>query len=190
MGRGREKFYRFRIVLNIITKFFKIFPYGFRVFLFHRMRMMQGIVAMGLRYCLLKSISKSIGENVSIHPGVYIFNMKELVIGNNVSIHPMTYIEALGGIVIGNDVSIAHNVTIMSVNHKYSDLNIPIKDQGLVLRPINIQDNVWIGAKATVLYGVTISKGTVVAAGALVNRNTEENWVVGKVPAQMLKNRG
>ena len=137
----------------------------------------------------MKNISKNLGDNVYIAPDVYIFNAENLSIGSNVSIHSMSYIEAIGGVIIGDDVSIAHAVTILSVNHRYSELNIPIKDQGLEFKKTQIKSNVWVGAKASILYGTTIETGSIVATGAVVTKNVNEFSVVGGVPAKLIKKR-
>ena len=115
------------------------------------------------------------------------FNVDKMKFGNNVSVHPMCYFQASGGIEIGNDVSIAHGVTLMTQNHSYEDRNIPIKDQPVISKPIIIEDNVWIGAKATVLYGRRIGKNSVIAAGAVVTKDVPPNTVVAGVPARVIK---
>lgn len=189
MERGREKFKRFKPLINILIKLCLIFPKKFRIKLFEHFRMTKGIKGIVIRYALLKSIAKKVGENVSIHPNVYIFNAENLSIGNNVSIHPMTYIEAIGGINIGNDVSIAHSVTMLSVNHNFSDLNIPIKDQGLDCKELVIKSNVWIGAKSSLLAGIIVESGSIIGTGAVVTKNVVKNAIVGGVPAKVIEIR-
>lgn len=189
MIRGREKFKRYQLIINIICRVFSLFPKKIQKQLFVWARKKTGYIGLVIRYVLIKNIAKSIGDNVSIQPDVYIFNPENLIIGNNVSIHPLTYIEASGGIVIGNDVSIAHGVTIMSESHNYLGCDIPIKDQGKSLMPVKIKDNVWIGAKAVILGNKVINSGAVIGAGAVVTHDVKENTVVGGVPAKVLKNR-
>ena len=150
---------------------------------------MQNYIAFAQRYALLKTLAKRLGDNVAIFPDVYLLNVQALEIGNNVSLQPMVYIEAYGGIRIGNDVSIAEGASVFSVNHGFKDLNTPIKDQEITSLPIEIEDNVWIGSKATILGGVKISSGTIVAAGAVVNKPTETNSIVAGVPAKLVKKR-
>src|SRR5699024_319511 len=106
--RGREKFKKVEWIINILIKLICIFPVSFRKLLLNSFRNMNGIIGIGIRYVLLKTIAKDIGTNVGIHPGVYLLNPENLTIGNNVSIHPMCYIDSIGGIEIGNNVSIAH----------------------------------------------------------------------------------
>lgn len=189
MKRGRDQFNKIKPIIYIMTKFCHVFPRNIRVKLFEHYRKTKGKKGLLIRYVLLKTIAKSVGENVSIHPDVYLLNVDKLSIGNNVSIHPMCYFESWGGITIGDDVSIAHAVTVLSVNHIYSDLNVPIKDQGIEDRPTEIKSNVWIGAKASILGGVIINTGSIVATGAVVAKNVEKNTVVGGVPAKRIKLR-
>ena len=77
----------------------------------------------------------------------------------------------------------------MSEEHIYIDRNLPIKDQGKTYAPVTIKDNVWIGAKATILSGVTIGTGAIVGAGAVVTKDVPENSIVAGVPARIIKNR-
>ncbi|QBP43095.1 acyltransferase [Paenisporosarcina antarctica] len=150
---------------------------------------MKGNKGLLIRYIFLKTITKECGDNVSIHPNVYLYKLKNLSIGSNVSIHPMCYIDSTGRIDIGNDVSIAHGVTIMSTTHQYGDENILIKDQPVDLLYTKIEDNVWIGAKATILGGVEVSTGSIVAAGAVVIKDVPIRAIVGGVPAKIIKYR-
>ena len=188
--RGREKFKKFKLIIVVICKFYSIFPKKLQNRALIRHRKQTGNIGLVIRYALLKNMAKHVGDNVSIQPDVYLFNVQELSIGDNVSIHPMTYIEAYGGVEIGNNVSIAHGTTIMSVTHDFKDINIPIKEQGITALPIKIEDNVWIGAKATILGGNTIESGVIVGAGAVVTQNIECNKVVAGVPAKIIKDRG
>ena len=112
--RGRDKFKKTKPIINAIVKTFSVLPRSTRVKMFEHYRMVKGNKGLLIRYVLLKTIAKSCGDNVSIHPNVYILNTHNLSVGNNVSIHPMCYIDAAGGVEIGNDVSIAHGVTVMS----------------------------------------------------------------------------
>jgi acetyltransferase-like isoleucine patch superfamily enzyme len=189
MERGRDKFNRFKFILNILIFISSIFPVRIRNKLFVGFRMTKGNKGLAIRYVLLKTLARYCGDNISIHPNVYLFKPQNLSIGNNISIHPMCYIEASGGIDIGNDVSIAHGATIMSTTHRYDDLGIPIKDQPIDLIPTKISDDVWIGAKATVLAGTKISKGSIIAAGAVVTKNVPEKAIVAGVPAKIVKER-
>lgn len=187
--RGRELFAKYKFIINIIVKIYGLFPRKMRQNAFERSRKKTGRIALVQRYALLKTLAKSVGDNVSVFSDVYLQNIQELEVGNNVSFQPMVYIEAYGGVKIGDDVSLAEGASIFSVNHGFDMLEKPIKDQPLTALPVVIEDNVWIGAKATVLGGVTIATGTIVAAGAVVHDSTEMYSTVGGVPAKIIKNR-
>ena len=87
---------------------------------------------------------------------------------------------------IGNNAFIGPNVTIVTANHP---LNADDRNRGVFYpAPVQIGDNVWIGAGAIILPGVTLGDNVVVAAGAVVTKSFEENAIVlGGVPAQVIK---
>lgn len=107
-------------------------------------------------------------------------------IGNNCSIHAYSVLYGGGGLTIGNDVLIAAHTLIVPSNHVYRDSNRLIRDQGLSLVGIVIEDDVWLGAGSRILDGVRIAKGTVVGCGAVVTRSTDMNTVVVGVPARVI----
>lgn len=192
MRRGREIFQKYRAPLQIIASCLHAIPIGARQKLFEHYRMTKGMKGLAIRYVLLKSIAAHCGDNVSIHPGVYLLHPRNLSLGNNVSIHPMCYLECSGGqggIRIGDDVSIAHSVSILAETHAFSDLHLPIKDQGVVSQPVHIRDDVWIGCKVTILGGVTLESGCVVGAGAVVTHDVPRQAVVAGVPAVIIGRR-
>lgn len=186
---GRRLFYYFGFLANVFSLIMKIFPLKIRICLFSGERYSQGYYGLAIRYILLKSIAKKIGRNVAIEEGCFILNPQNLVVGDNVSINQMCYIECYGGVEIGSDVSIAHGTTIMSVTHNYDRHDEPIKYQGTTPLKVIIKDNIWIGAKCTILGGVLVDSGAIVGANALVNKYVSPNTIVGGVPAKFLKNR-
>ena len=188
--QGRELFTKFKPVINAMVKMYSILPQGMLSRKMAMLRKKTGYIALAKRDALLKIMAKSVGDNVSVFSDVYLQNIQEMEIGNNVSFQPMVYIEAYGGVKIGDDVSLAEGVSLFSVNHGFDDLNMAIKEQPLNPLPITIENNVWIGAKATILGGVVLSAGTIVAAGAVVNKSTEKNTTVAGVPAKIVKRRG
>lgn len=189
MKRGRDQFKKFKPLINFLIGIMRIFPHNFRKKMFELFRMKKGKSGLLIRYILLKSLAEKVGDNVFIAPGSYLLNVEYLRIGNNVSIHPMCYIEARGGIEIGDNVSIAHGVTIMSETHIYDRVDIPIKDQGMYYENTIIDSDVWIGAKATILCGIKIYRGSIVAAGAVVTKNVDSYSIVAGVPARLIKKR-
>lgn len=90
---------------------------------------------------------------------------------------------------IGSHVQIAAYCYLVSQNHGYSRRDIPIKHQDFVGAPITIEDDVWLGTHVVVLPGVTIGKGAIVAAGAVVNKDIPPYEIWGGVPAKYLRTR-
>ena len=92
----------------------------------------------------------------------------------------------IGPVCIGNHVNLAQGITITALNHNFSDATKRIDEQGITTKPVVIKDDVWIGANAVVLPGVTIGSHAVVAAGAVVTHDVPDNTVVGGVPAKAI----
>lgn len=190
--RGRSKFKRYKTLLIIAEKVLRIFPLGCRVKLFEKRRYTKGILGMGIRYCILKSIARSCGDNVSIHEGCFILHPENLSVGDNVSIHPMCYIECGNnpyGVSIGNDVSIAHGTTIIATTHTFREMDKAIKDQPVISKKVKISDDVWIGAKASILCGVDVAAGCVIGANTVVTKSTSAYGVYVGSPARFIKHR-
>jgi acetyltransferase-like isoleucine patch superfamily enzyme len=112
-----------------------------------------------------------------------------ILVGRRCSIGPYCVLYGHGGLTIGDDVLIAAHVVIVPSNHNIDDPTIPIRDQWTTDVGIRIESNVWIAARATILDGVTIGSGSVVAAGAVVTRDVQPNSIVGGVPARVLRDR-
>ena len=93
----------------------------------------------------------------------------------------------IGPVCIGNNVNLAQGITVTALNHNFDDVTKRIDEQGVSTKPVVIGDDVWIGANAVILPGVTIGRHCVVAAGAVVTKDVPDNTVVGGVPAKVLK---
>ncbi|WP_276359562.1 acyltransferase [Daejeonella sp. H1SJ63] len=191
----------------------KIFAFEFSSFIEWFLNGFPGYTGMFMRriYYKLKlntcGDKLSIGTNTKITPGknisigdnftcfgndfFFAFDNGTIEIGNNVSINYNVNVNSSQGgqVIIGNDVLIASNVVIRTSSHVYLDMAQPIRTQGHKSGCINIHDDVWIGSNVTILPDVTIGKGSIIAAGSLVNKNVEEYSIYGGVPAKFIKKR-
>jgi acetyltransferase-like isoleucine patch superfamily enzyme len=129
-------------------------------------------------------------ENVSVDRGVDI-----KAIGGRVEIQPGTYIGPYvcmagpGNITIGKDCLIGSHTSIYANNHIFSDLTTPIRLQDTTQKGIVIEDDCWLGTGVKVLDGVTIGRGSVIGAGAVVTKNIPPLAIAVGVPAQVIRYR-
>lgn len=159
---------------------------------------MNGTLTLG-DGCVINALSKngvsfgndvSIGANTIIECTGVIRNLGEgLRIGNHVGITQNCFIGVRGPVVIGDHTILGPGVSIHAENHIFESTHIPIKDQGETRKGITIGEDCWIGAKAIILDGVTIGRGSVIAAGAVVTKDVESYSVVAGVPAKMISVR-
>jgi acetyltransferase-like isoleucine patch superfamily enzyme len=110
-------------------------------------------------------------------------------IGNNVGIGEFAYLGGAGGLEIGDECIIGQYLSCHPENHNYDDINQSIRFQGTTRKGIKIGRNCWIGSKVTILDGVEIGEGSIIAAGAVVNKSFPVNSIIGGVPAKLLKSR-
>ena len=109
----------------------------------------------------------------------------DVIIGNHTRVGLHNTI--IGPVKIGNNVNLAQGITVTALNHNFSDSNKRIDEQGVSTSPVIIEDDVWIGANAVVLPGVTIGNHCVVAAGAVVTKDVPPHSLVAGVPAKVIK---
>ena len=126
------------------------------------------------------------GKNTLIFYGAFI-NPTDLEIGDNVGIGVNCFL--CGKVRMGDNVMIGPNVSIPGANHNFDLLNIPMVEQGNTIIGTTIEDNVWVGANCTILDGVTIGSGSIIAAGSVVTKNVADNSIMAGVPARLIKTR-
>jgi len=133
---------------------------------------------------LLGQITDSeIDESITVFTPLYINYGKHTRIGKNVFINFGCTLLDLGGITIEDNVLIGPNVSLLSEGHPVS----PQERHSLKVAQIHIKKNVWIGAGATILQGVTIGENSIVAAGAVVSQDVPDNTIVGGIPAKIIR---
>lgn len=136
-----------------------------------------------LRALFSRLIGQPVDESFALFPPFHTDCGKNIHVGKNVFINMGCKFQDQGGIFIGDGALIGHNVVLATLNHAMS----PEDRSTMVPAPIHIGKKVWIGSNATVLPGVTIGDGAIVAAGAVVTRDVPENTMVGGVPARMMR---
>lgn len=130
-----------------------------------------------------KLIGKELSDDFRVFPPFTTDFGKNIHIGRNVFINSGCRFQDQGGIYIGDNVLIGHNVVLATLNHEEN----PQRRGNLCPAPIKIANDVWIGSNATILPGVTIGEGAIIAAGAVVTKDVEENSIVGGVPAKFIR---
>lgn len=136
-----------------------------------------------VRQRLSDIIGTPIDESTTIFPPFYTNFGRFIRLGKNIFINHTCSVLDIGGITIEDDVQIGPAVKLTSENHPLN----PDDRKTLLLAPIVIKRNAWIGAGAIVLPGVTVGENAVVAAGAVVSRDVPANTVVAGVPAKVVK---
>lgn len=128
-----------------------------------------------------------IGHDVLFNVGVHIQASKRIDIGSNTHFAP--YCILYGPLEIGDKCAIAAHTVFASVGHTYDRPDIPFVDLPAQSAKIVLEDNVWIGANASIIAGVTIGTGSIVGAGAVVTHDVPPYSVVGGVPARLIRSR-
>ena len=154
--------------LAFSVKVFKFTPDFIRAIIWSFSDNKSNLLFLGLRYLVFSSRIKGYAKNTYLGRYLVLKNLGFLSVGDNVSIHDFCYIDAFGEIEVGNNVSIAHNCSLISFNHSWEDLDLPIKYNPVKKAKIIIEDDVWIGCGARIIPGVKIGKRSIVAAGAVV----------------------
>ena len=113
----------------------------------------------------------------------HIFLPHRMKIGKNLRIGRLSQINAQGGVYIAHDVMIGPFLFISTIDHSFTSTNNCYRKQSSVTAPVFIESNVWIGARVSIMKGVTIGKASVVAAGSVVTRDVPPGVLVAGVPA-------
>jgi len=136
----------------------------------------------------------AIGENTLVmhHAELHVYNFRDLPhagirIGRDSLIGEFSVIRGPGGVTIGDRVYLSPMVHIYSSNHRFDDPQKPFIEQGVTAEGVVIEDDCWLGAMAIVLDGVTIGRGSVVGAGAVVTQDVPAHSLVAGVPARLVR---
>jgi acetyltransferase-like isoleucine patch superfamily enzyme len=161
-------------IAEILCSFVKILPRGIK----------HDSMLNKLRKKIYQLCGMKIGHRSYIYNGVTFICPFNVSLGKDSFINYGCLLSSYADIIIGNRVSIGYNVSIITESHK-----VHSPDFEVITKPVIIEDNVWIGANAVILGGVTLAEGTVVAAGAVVTESTEKYSVYAGIPAKKIKER-
>ena len=147
-------------------------------------------IARGVVIRVAEGARLTIGERAVINQDVRLDVVGTLSIGDDCLINSYGMLYCEGQMVVGNDVLMGPWVFLADVTHRFDSTEIPIRLQGLSKpAPIIIQEDAWLGARVSVSPGVTIGKGAVIGANAVVTKDVPPGSVAAGVPARVVKNR-
>lgn len=138
------------------------------------------------RYLLCRNLFRKCGKEVNIERGADFGGGENIEIGNRSGIGVDAWIR--GEVIIGNNVMMGPQAIIYAKYHKFDRTDIPMRDQGMARSgKIVIEDDVWIGARVTILKDVTIGKGAIIGASAVVTKDVAPYSIVAGNPARIIK---
>lgn len=136
-----------------------------------------------VRLVFSEMTGQKIDESVVISLPVYSDFGSHIRFGKEIFINSNVMFTDLGGITIEDNVLIDPKASILTVNHPSN----PTQRRGLILKPVHLKKNCWIGANATILPGVTVGENAIVAAGAVVSKDVPGNAIVVGIPAKVVQ---
>lgn len=136
-----------------------------------------------IRLLCIRWYCKSVGENTWVGMGCDFRGAKKrITIGRHCVINPRITLDGrCGEIVIGDCVDIGQDTNIWSAEHDFNDPNHSLKGAGVI-----IEDHVWIASSVTILPGVKIGRGAVIACNSVVTKDVESMAIMGGIPAKKI----
>lgn len=150
---------------------------------------LPGVAGFAVRSVAYKLLFRRLGGFAWVQHGVTVVHSNKLSVGKHFGCNTGSYINAVGGVTMGDYVLIGSNVTISSGRHPIDGTMPPVFARPVEPLPIVIEDDVWIAAGAVVLPGVTLRRGTVIGANAVVANDTEPYGVYVGAPARRIRSR-
>lgn len=140
------------------------------------------------RAAACKRLFRVAGQRINVEKGANFYTGWEIELGDDSSLGINCMIPY--DLKVGNDVMMGPEVVIVGENHKWARTDIPMRLQGYEkFKPVRIEDDVWIGARAIILPGLTISKGAIIAAGAVVTKDVPPYAICAGNPARIIRFR-
>ena len=166
------KIKKFGKAIVLFKIFNKLFSYLVHLYNFFKVQ----IVASKFKFC---------GEDVTIDYDVWFNNAHNISIGSKTFIGKSVLVNALGEITIGKRCGIAAGSKLISGNYVYDNSDKHIFDE-ISASPIILGDNVWLGYDVTILAGVTLGEGCIVAAGSVVTKSFDQFSIIAGIPARKI----
>ena len=145
-----------------------------------------GAVGKRVRPFVFRKVLKRLGREVVFQRGMRLVSPENISIGSNCNFAQDVFITGGGGVTIGDWVGFGPGTKVWSINHRFDDPDRPWLLQGHELKPVIIEDDVWLGANVFVAPGVTIGRGAIVSAGAVVNKNIPPFALVSGNPGRVI----
>jgi maltose O-acetyltransferase len=173
-----------------MKKIYLLIYYSFAQYLPKSTNPILGKLSKTIRRFLCKGIFAECGSNLNVENKAYFGKGNDFRVGNNVGLG--ANFKSLNRIVtIGNYLMMGEDVLFLGGGHRHSDINTPMMFQGGGEKtPLKINDDVWIGARVTILPGCKdIGKGVIIGAGSVVTKDIPDYAIVGGNPARIIKYR-
>lgn len=184
--KGEKAFRRLKPLLSLLIFILRFFPRFIIASLFGWFRNIPGYLGIALRYVWFKRLFSRSGENIAImHGATFIGDFESATFGSHISIWNNTWIDC-DDLKMGSHVMLSHNASIISGHHRYDIEGEMMRDM-VENSPVEIGDNVWIGAGARILGPVRIGSNVIIAANAVVTKDVADNTIVGGIPAKVLR---
>jgi acetyltransferase-like isoleucine patch superfamily enzyme len=184
---GKENFIN-RLDLQAVSRFVKYYKNHIvhivmEEYLLWLCRSLPGFIGLLIRWVAYRCLLGELKSFARIYSGVYFTHTYGIRIGRDFAINTGSLLDGRGGITIGDSVMIGPYVVIVSSQHQFIHPEIAMTSLNHIMMPVNIGNDVWIGAHSVIRGGITIGQGAVIAAGAIVTRDVGEYKIVGGVPA-------
>lgn len=170
-------------------RFWYVFYYGFARHLPTSYRYQPlGKLGRICRAMACRRLFRSCGQDINVEQSAHFESGWEIEIGDNSGLGVNCNVPF--DLKIGNDVMMGPDVLIIGQNHRFDDLSVPMRLQGIKkVPPVRIEDDVWIGARVIVLPGRTIGKGAIIGAGAVVTKDVPPYAICAGNPARVIRLR-
>jgi len=142
-----------------------------------------------LRYQFWKLFIKKGGNRVFVFSQCRLLSPGGILFGDNVIVNHHTDLDGHGQLNIGSNVMIGPYCMVLTSQHDYHSIEIPIMEQKILLGKVKIGDDVWVGAHSIILPNIVVGQGAVIGANSVVTRDVPSFAVVAGSPAKVIKYR-